>query len=457
MKKKSLITGFILFAGLLAFLFVADYYTINFVHEDPHHVPNPLLFLWLAIILFFGKIAAGIIERLKKPTVLGELLVGLLLGNVAMIGITFLEPIKTTPVINFLAQLGAVILYFQAGLASQLDNVRKSWKQALSIALLGLGFSFTIYTLLLPFIFPEQSQLVYFFVAYALSPTGTGVAARVLQDIGKIQHSDAQLVLSTGAIDNIISYIVLAMFTAVISSGSINPAYSLSILGKVLVFIIGIFFFCIYLLPRLSQFIAQVYSGRALKFGFSFSIALCAAFLAQSIGISPIIGAFTAGLAINPKYFDFFKPAILANKAEQSAIKISKKEKKPDSAQNKDLEEMYTTPAFLLVTIFFVVSGMAVNLREIANPLFLFYGIILLVAAVASKFFAVFVVRRDFKNILAAGLVPRVTTTLVFATVGKSLGLLPINIYSMIILTVILTAFASPILISNFANNTNQS
>jgi Kef-type K+ transport system membrane component KefB len=457
MKKKSLINGFLLFAGLLAFLYLANFYTTNFVHDDPHHVPNPLLFLWLATILFFGKIAAGIIERLKKPTVLGELLIGLLLGNVALIGITFLEPIKTTPVINFLAQLGAVILYFQAGLASQLENIRKTWKQTIIIAILGLTFSFGLYYLILPYLFPGQQQIVYLFFAYALSPTGTGVAARVLQDMGKINHPDSQLVLSTGAIDNIISYIVLALFTGIATTGSVDSGYTIGILTKVLTLIAGIFIFCIFLLPKLTTFIASVYSGRALKFGLSFSIALMAAFLAQSTGISPIIGAFAAGLAINPLYFNSFKPSALLLNIEQIHRETKNEKSSPgiEHARDHDMEDMFTTPAFLLVTIFFVVSGMTVSLTEIANAQFLFSGALLLLIAIISKFAAVFVVRRSFKNILAAGLVPRVTTTLVFATVGKALGILPVNIYSMTIFMVMLTAFTAPLLIAAFAKNQN--
>jgi Kef-type K+ transport system membrane component KefB len=98
---------------------------------------------------------------------------------------------------------------------------------------------------------------------------------------------------------------------------------------------------------------------------------------------------------------------------------------------------------------------MTVSLTEIANAQFLFSGALLLLIAIISKFAAVFVVRRSFKNILAAGLVPRVTTTLVFATVGKALGILPVNIYSMTIFMVMLTAFTAPLLIAAFAKNQN--
>ncbi|MCA1554722.1 MAG: cation:proton antiporter, partial [Chloroflexi bacterium] len=117
-------------------------------------VSAAVVFLWMAIILVCAKVAS-LVERIGQPPVLGELLIGVLLGNLALLGIGVFEPIKSNALIQFLAELGVVILLFQVGLESDLNEMRRVGVRALMVACVGVVVPFALATLLIgPLLLP---------------------------------------------------------------------------------------------------------------------------------------------------------------------------------------------------------------------------------------------------------------------------------------------------------------
>ena len=102
-------------------------------------------FLWVAVILVAAKLGS-LVERAGQPVVLGEILVGVVLGNLALVGIGFAEPMRADAVIAFLAQLGAVILLFQIGLESNVRTMRKVGARAFWVATIGVAAPFALGT-----------------------------------------------------------------------------------------------------------------------------------------------------------------------------------------------------------------------------------------------------------------------------------------------------------------------
>lgn len=120
-------------------------------------------FLWIALILLIAK-TASLVKRWKQPAVLGELLAGVVLGNLALLGISFFEPIKTNNIIHFLAELGVVILLFQIGLESNLHTMRRVGGRAFTVAVLGVIAPFVVGAYVVgPWFFPELSQHAHLF------------------------------------------------------------------------------------------------------------------------------------------------------------------------------------------------------------------------------------------------------------------------------------------------------
>ncbi|MGN2393393.1 cation:proton antiporter domain-containing protein, partial [Pelomicrobium sp. G1] len=99
------------------------------------------VFLWIALLLAAAK-TASLVERLGQPAVLGELLVGIALGNLFLAGIDWFEPIKTDEIVRFLAELGVVILLFQIGLESSVDSMRRVGVRAFLVAVVGVVLPF---------------------------------------------------------------------------------------------------------------------------------------------------------------------------------------------------------------------------------------------------------------------------------------------------------------------------
>ncbi len=436
---------------LFLILFGIDKYVYLHGVKTP---PSSFIILWLAVILFYGKIS-GAIERLGQPSVLGELIMGGILGNIALLGIHFMQPVKTDPTIDFLMQLGTIILFFQAGLATDLRNIRSFFWKALGLAIIGLTLSVGIFYFTLPFFIKDIPPIVILYLALTLAPTGVGETARILQDLGKLKLKSSQLIISAGALDNIICFIIQAVLIAFIRDSTIHFTQTGILTAEVLGLILAIILFGVLILPFAVKFLAGIYSERSLKFALTFGIALFAAYFAQSIGVSPVIGAFWAGVAINPNYFTFFKYSPLLTQIESMlSMKMLLMKKTGEStktikqAEIQDLESMFTTPAFLLVSIFFVVTGMSIDLKMLISPQFLLAAIFFTLLAFGAKILAAFIIEKRVKSITGIGMSPKGVPTLVFAEIGRRIGILTPELVSLIVFIVMMTTLIAPIIMT---------
>ncbi|MDH3882301.1 MAG: cation:proton antiporter, partial [Desulfobacteraceae bacterium] len=128
-------------------------------------------FLWIAIIILAAKLS-NLVERFGQPAVLGELLVGIIFGNMALAGFNFFEPIRQDVVIRFLAEIGVVILLFQVGLESNIRRMLKVGPQAVLVAIVGVVAPFLLGTVVVgPLLLPELSFNAHLFVGAILTAT----------------------------------------------------------------------------------------------------------------------------------------------------------------------------------------------------------------------------------------------------------------------------------------------
>ncbi|MDH3722806.1 MAG: cation:proton antiporter, partial [Desulfobacteraceae bacterium] len=152
-------------------------------------------FLWIAIIILAAKLS-NLVERFGQPAVLGELLVGIIFGNMALAGFNFFEPIRQDVVIRFLAEIGVVILLFQVGLESNIRRMLKVGPQAVLVAIVGVIVPFLLGTVVVgPLLLPELSFNAHLFVGAILTATSVGITARVFHDLGRLKTPEAQIIL----------------------------------------------------------------------------------------------------------------------------------------------------------------------------------------------------------------------------------------------------------------------
>ena len=172
-------------------------------------------FLWIAVILIIAK-TSSFIERIGQPPVLGELIAGVVVGNLALLGINVFEPIKRDPIIAFLAELGVVILLFQIGLESNIQKMRAVGMRAFLVAIVGVIAPFILGTYVAgPLLLPSLNFNAYLFLGATLTATSVGITARVFRDLGKLQTKEAQIVLGAAVIDDVLGLVILGVISAI--------------------------------------------------------------------------------------------------------------------------------------------------------------------------------------------------------------------------------------------------
>lgn len=415
--------------------------------EGSHGIVMTLL--WIAIILIVAKVSS-LIERAGQPSVLGELLAGVFLGNIWLLGWHFFEPIKTDPFIPFLAELGVIILLFQVGLESNIQQMRKVGIRALLVATLGVVIPFVLGTYLVgPWLFPGLENNAYLFLGAALTATSVGITARVFKDLGKLKTAEAQIVLGAAVIDDVMGLVILAVISAIVTLGAVSIGGVMLIVGKAVGFLVGAIIIGQFLAPKLGRLFSLIHTGLGMKFTLAICLAILFSFGAGKIGLAPIVGAFAAGLVLDPVHFTYFKKPKVAEELDEIVEHVNSETKEllakvSHEYTHRHVEDLIEPLAHFFVPIFFVVTGMSVKLETLFNPKVLVTALGITVIAVAGKYVAGFVAGNVDKKIVGFGMVPRGEVGLIFATIGKTLGVINDEVFSVIVIMVIFTTLLTP-------------
>ena len=386
--------------------------------------------LALAVILAAAKLGGDVAERIGQPAVLGELVIGVLVGNLTLMGVSWFQFITMNTTIGVLAQLGAVILLFEVGLESTVRDMMQVGMRSLVVAVLGtvtpLALGWWVGALLLP----EHSVYVHAFLGAALTATSVGITARVLRDFGHAQSPEARIILGSAVIDDVLGLVVLAAVAAVISAADSGVALSYAalalVLGKALLFLFGALSLGVVFSPRLFTFASKLKgSGVLLATALVFCFTL--AWLASIIGLAPIVGAYAAGLILEDLHYrDFAK-------------------------EERQLEDLVRPLSSFLVPVFFVLMGMRVDLSTLARPEILGLAAALTLAAVIGKqacALGALGSKLDWMSI-GIGMIPRGEVGLIFANIGLTLlvageHIIDAATYSAVVIMVMLTTLITP-------------
>jgi Na+:H+ antiporter len=402
--------------------------------EAGHPAFGPILFS-LGMLVVIAKFSGLLCERFGQPSVLGELLVGILLGNVASSLLTKsgFGFIRSDPTLQILAEMGVLILLFDVGLEVDLRALVRVGPSAVLVGLIGVVAPLTLGWAVAAWLLPHSPTLTHVFIGATLSATSVGITARVLKDLGKMQSQEAQIILGAAVFDDVLGLIVLAILRGAVaadaSGGSGMSVVSiLWILARAILFLgvtIGLGRFLTAPMVRLASWTGQ--RGILLIFGLTLCFTL--AFAAELVGLADIIGAFAAGVMLDP-----YGEGVRAPEDQAT------------------LSELMHPLSALFVPLFFVLIGMKVALGNIADPTILLLGTMLVVSAFAGKLLAALGVLKGGVNRLAVGIgmVPRGEVGLVFAGIGSSLSLKGEAVispggFSAIVVMVLVTTLVAPV------------
>ena len=406
--------------------------------------------LWLALILMSARLFAPLAQRIGFPAVLGELLLGVALGNLALLGFTGFEAIPKDPIIAFIAELGVIVLLLQIGLETRLADLIKVGPRAFAVGSVGIVVPFALGTWVVgPWLLPGLSHNAYLFLGATLSATSVGITGRVFRDLGKLDSPAARIVLGAAVIDDVLGLVILAVVSSLVQAGSVSVGQVGGIIAQAVIFLAGSIWIGRLIAPHSSRWLAQLDAGPSMLFAQVLATGLFLAWLAHAIGLAPIIGAFAAGLLFEPVFLrDFDRPAIvreiepLLPKGEAGLVeRLLPILKKHGGHQH---EQMIEPIGYFFVPVFFVLTGMQVDLKTLADPTVLGVGAGVTVAAIAGKLAVGLAAGNSQRWLVGWGMVPRGEVGLIFAMVGKQLGVMSETMFSVIVMMVILTTLVTP-------------
>lgn len=388
--------------------------------------------LGLIIILLAAKLGGDFFERFKQPAVLGELIIGMLIGNLAMIGPEIFEPFKHSLTLDVLAELGVIILLFEVGLESSLKEMMKVGVASFMVAAFGVIAPFFLGWGVAIFFLPEASIYVHVFIGATLTATSVGITARVLKDIGKIRTREAKIILGAAVIDDIMGLIILAVVVGIINAANTGGAAVGSldiflIVAKALGFVIGSIVIGNMIMPHIFK-CGSKFKVTGILLSTALLVCFLMAYLASLIGLAPIVGAFAAGLILDRvQYKDF------TDRGEHT------------------IEELIAPIGVFLIPIFFVKMGMMVDLSTFGDTSILAFAGVMTVVAIASKQACSLAIFDKSINRIAIGLgmIPRGEVGLIFVGIGAKLMLdntpvISSGTYSAVVIMVIVTTLVTP-------------
>lgn len=406
--------------------------------------------LWLALILMSARLFAPLAQRIGFPAVLGELLLGVALGNLALLGIDAFDAIPKDPIIAFIAELGVIVLLLQIGLETRLADLIKVGPRAFAVGCVGIVVPFALGTWVVgPWLLPGLSPNAYLFLGATLAATSVGITGRVFRDLGKLDIPAARIVLGAAVIDDVLGLVILAVVSSLVQAGSVSVGQVGGIIAEAVIFLAGSIWIGRLIAPHSSRWLARLDAGPSMLFAQVLATGLFLAWLAHAIGLAPIIGAFAAGLLFEPIFLrDFDRPAIVRE--------IEPLLPKGDAALGERLrpilikhgghqhEHMIEPIGYFFVPVFFVLTGMQVDLKTLADPVVLGVGAGVTAVAIAGKLAAGLAAGSAGRWLVGWGMVPRGEVGLIFAMVGRQLGVVDEAMFSVIVMMVILTTLVTP-------------
>lgn len=409
--------------------------------------------LSIAVMLLAAKFS-GLIERFGQPPVLGELLTGVILGNLVFLGIGFFDPIKENIIIQFLADLGVIVLLFQVGLESHLGSMARVGVRALLVAVVGVILPFVLGAYIIgPLVLPGIGRNAYIFLGATLTATSVGITARVFRDLGRLDSREAQIVLGAAVIDDILGLIILAVVSAIVSRGSVSVGDVASISATAVLFLFAVVTFGQMLAPDIGNLLSKIQTGTGMKFTLAITFCLLFAYFAEQIGLAPIVGAFAAGLVLDPVHFRHFdNPKVIDDIKRTIHSEDPKLAARVDEVleyhADRHIDDLIEPLSFFLVPIFFIKTGMDVDLSTLLDIKVVLIAIAVATIALAGKIAAGYVAGDVNKALVGWGMVPRGEVGLIFAAMGRSLGVVPDRLFSVIVIVIIFSTLITPPVLS---------
>jgi Kef-type K+ transport system membrane component KefB len=376
----------------------------------------------LAVLLFAAKLFAEIFHKCRLPVVLGELLAGIIVGPFAIGALPIFDG-KPIVILNEtilqIGQIAGIVILFIAGLQITPREFLRGGAASFTIGACGVIVPFLLGYYVFTIFGLDGLQSV--LIATALTATSIAISVSVLTELGKMQTKEARLILGAAIVDDILAIAVLSVVVTMVQTGNMAPNITdiifliLKILGIFAALLIG----AVIIIPKILN-TERLWKAKGSVEGIVTASFFGASAVAALVGLSPIVGAFSVGMAV-------------------ASTKIIKR-----------VEEYVDKLEIIFAPLFFAIIGAQVNLTGI-NLDVLFLSAIIIAVAIISKLAgcglpAMIFLREKSKAMkVGIGMISRGEVGLIVAGIGVSSGVLSSNVYTAVIIMVAVTTLITPI------------
>ena len=379
----------------------------------------------LILILITTVLLGQLFSRLNMPAVIGQLLSGIILGP-AILG--WVHP---DSIVALFSEFGVILLMFLAGLESDLDLLKKYFKLSFTVAAVGV---------ILPVVFTGLASMAFgmkfleaLFIGIVFAATSVSISVVVLQEANKLHTRAGSAILGAAVVDDILAVVVLSLFTTFSHEGGksgVTDNFLINLLIEASYFIV---------VWLIYKWVAPHFMKAAEKLDVNYSVviaslvlALAMAWAADFVGLSAVVGAFFGGLAIR------------------------------QTPQYKEVNSSVSSIGYaIFIPVFFADIGLSMTFESFIQDIW--FIIVMTILALVSKFWAgkysseVFGFTKNEGNIVGAGMISRGEVALIVAQIGINHHLFPEDIYSSLILVIIVTTVLSPFILNHYIKNQNES
>lgn len=416
------------------------------------------LLITLAVLFILARLGSAIVSRFGLPGLIGEIVMGIIIANVAFGGWSFLEDTLavTMPdpvagyegstvyqVVYAFAELGVIFLLFTVGLETKVKDLMNSGRPALLCAILGVIIPFVLgFALIMAW--PDTSvgggdMNHALFLAAAMVATSVGITARIIKDLRLMDTKEARIIIAAAVIDDVLGMIVLAIVKGMVESGQFSMGDVATITIEAVLFVLVVLAVCKWVVPRIYDYFddrrrkAEA-AGRVPisvnKLVLAIIVCLVMAAFAEYIGLAAIIGAFLAGMLF------------------------------ADHAWEWDLESKIDSISTFMLSFFFLNVGLQVDISSLTSSSVLLLAVVTIILALIGKYIGCgfgakigdrSVDRKSF-DIIGVGMMPRGEVGIIIASIGLGIVVegeraMTSELYTVVVLmSVVTTIIAPPIL-----------
>ncbi|MFV0559424.1 MAG: cation:proton antiporter [Enterococcus sp.] len=374
----------------------------------------------LCLILISTTLAAHFSKRIGIPAVIGQLVVGVLLGKAA------LNWVQSNELISIFSEIGVILLMFLAGLESDMSLLKKYFRPSIFVAILGIVFPVLFGWGTATFFHLPTNQAI--FLGIILAATSVSISAEVLKELNVVNTKEGSTILGASVVDDILVVVILSLSLSLLGGESQTNLPLPLVLLEQLAYFILIFVVIRWIAPYVIRLADKLYVQSAVII---MSLVLCLgmSFVADLVGLSAVIGSFFAGIAISQT-----------------------------TAKKEVTTSIESIGYAIFIPVFFVSVGLEVSFVNFTDQL-LFIIVFTLVAALSKLFGGYFGAKSahfstDSSLMVGSGMISRGEMALIILQIGFQSHLIDSTYYSPLILVILLTTLISPLALKYFTQRT---